>query len=145
MEDPRNEPPMKDLLLAFIAILKEEIFEFRAEFDESCSEFINLGLSKDKVIAMFKKHLEDYPLFKQYWVDSKTIILQLESFAKSKRKQDIDAARFHVKKCIKYFGLDYSNILNGEAFKFFIKAVTRINQDSDYFGKLFEIWLLIYF
>jgi hypothetical protein len=142
MAQPK-EPPIKDVLLSLIAIFKEDIFEFKANFDEDYSEFQRLELNKEQVIEKFNMCLEENVDAKSLWNDAKSRIIYLEFFATTKPLVDIIASSSEIKRCIRFAGFDILNNLHDEAFKFFIKTVANSIQSKVDFG-MFNIFLIHY-
>ena len=141
-DDPPEPPSNKDLVLSLIATLKEDIFEFKAEFDENYSEFQRLELNKEQVIEKFNFNLEKNDLAKKYWADSKSRIVAIELFATTKPDDDINATNPYIEEIVDLCGLDPLTSLKPQAFKFFIKAVTKATNFKEDFSKLFLILIL---
>jgi hypothetical protein len=136
---PPEPPSNKNLLLSLIATLKEDIFEFKAEFDENYSEFQRLELNREQVIEKFNFNLEKNGRAKELWIDSKSLIFEIELFAITKPDDDINATNRDIKEIVDLCGLDPLTSLKPQSFKFFIKAVETINLGSDYFSTFLHL------
>ena len=140
-DDPPIEAPIKDLLLALIATFKEDIFEFKAKFDENNSEFQRLELNKEQVIEKFNMCLEENGDAKSLWNEANARILDLNFFASTKPVFDLIASSSEIKRCIRFAGFDILNNLHDEAFKFFIKTVAKSIQSKVEFGIFLSFYM----
>jgi hypothetical protein len=140
-DDPPEPPSNKDLLLSLIATLKEDFFDFKAEFDENYSEFQRLELNREQVIEKFNFNLEINGRAKELWIDSKSLIVAIELFATTKPDDDINATNPYIEEIVDLCGLDPLASLKPQVFKIFIKSVTKATNCREDFSKLFFIFI----